>query len=70
MSDRLIPMFGFPISLWDRRFAWLPTPTIDRGWLWLKPFWRRRIELKHTLPGIGRWWQQSGFEPALHQPNN
>lgn len=67
--DRLQPMFGFPISPWDQRFAWLPTPTVDRGWIWLARYWRRRIELYNHLPGNGRWWQRSGFHPSLQQPS-
>lgn len=68
-QNRLVPMFGFPISPWDRKFAWLPTPTVDRGWIWLRRYWRRRIEQKHHLPGPGgQWWQRSGFDPMLHQP--
>lgn len=67
-QDRLHPMFGFPISPWDQRYAWLPTPTVDRGWIWFKPFWRRRCQLRNYLPGVGEWWQRTGFDPALHHP--
>jgi hypothetical protein len=58
MTDRYQPMFGFPISKWHLWFAWRPVQTIDRGWVWLRPVWRRRIELKPFLQGgPSRWFQ-------------
>jgi hypothetical protein len=29
--------------VWARRFAWHPILTIDRGWIWLRPYWVRYI---------------------------
>ncbi len=26
---------------WRRHFAWLPINTIDRGMVWLRPYWAR-----------------------------
>lgn len=52
------PMFGRPVSDWYRVWAWKPVHTLDRGWIWLRPYWRRRI-YKHQFlhGGDDFWWQ-------------
>jgi len=40
--DPYQPMFGSPMTPWWRWFAWRPIRTLDRGWVWLRPVWRRR----------------------------
>ncbi|WGH21771.1 hypothetical protein SEA_INKED_89 [Arthrobacter phage Inked] len=45
------PMFGRAHGDWYRWFAWRPVSTLDRGWVWLRPVWRRRIYKKEYLPG-------------------
>ena len=52
------PMFGRPVSDWYRVWAWKPVHTLDRGWIWLRPYWRRRIYKKQFLHGgPDFWWQ-------------
>ncbi|QFG13692.1 hypothetical protein PBI_SHEPARD_87 [Arthrobacter phage Shepard] len=52
------PMFGRPVSDWYRVWAWKPVHTLDRGWIWLRPYWRRRIYKKQFLHGgADFWWQ-------------
>jgi hypothetical protein len=31
---------------WARHFAWLPINTIDRGMVWMRPYWARVISIK------------------------
>ena len=58
MSDYLHPMFGSPVAPWHRWFAWRPVDTADRGYVWLRVIWRRRIQKKLHLDGpIDLWWQ-------------
>jgi len=63
MSERYRPMFGVPVSEWYRWFAWRPVQTLDRGWRWLRPVWRRRVMLKPSLPGSGMWFQSVVGDP-------
>ena len=51
-------MFGDPITDWFRWFAWRPVETVDRGWRWMRPVWRRRIAKKDFLDGGGDFWFQ------------
>jgi hypothetical protein len=54
------PAFGEPVTDWFRWFAWHPVETCDRGWRWLRPVWRRRIEKHHYLTGgRDRWFQHA-----------
>jgi hypothetical protein len=57
-----VPMFGDPIGPWFRWFAWKPTRTIDRGWRWLRPVWRRRYTLKPHLSGPDATWFVTAVE--------
>lgn len=50
-DDPYRPMFADPIGPWFRWFAWRPVCTIDRGWRWLRPVWRRATQTKMSLPG-------------------
>lgn len=45
------PSFAFPVGPWFRWFAWRPTRTVDRGWRWLRPVWRRRYQSHDHLDG-------------------
>jgi hypothetical protein len=45
------PMFGRAHGDWYRWFAWRPVQTLDRGLVWLRPVWRRRVYKKEYLPG-------------------
>lgn len=39
-------------------FAWRPVNTIDAGWVWLRPIYRRRQATAPHISGPdGRWWQ-------------
>lgn len=52
------PLFGRPVSDWYRVWAWKPVHTLDRGYIWLRPYWRRRIYKKQFLHGgPDFWWQ-------------
>ena len=52
------PTFGEPLSDWFRWFAWRPVRTLDRGWRWLRPVWRRRCQSHDYLDGpTVSWWQ-------------
>lgn len=58
MSERYEPTYGHAVGPWHRRFAWRPIRTIDRGWVWLRPVWRRRCQSHDYLSGpIVEWWQ-------------
>lgn len=50
------PLFGDPIGPWFRWFAWRPVRTVDRGWRWLRPVWRRRFQLKPYLSAPADQW--------------
>lgn len=57
-DDPYEPSFGFPVGPWFRWFAWRPVATIDRGWRWLRPVWRRRCQSHVYLDGpTVRWFQ-------------
>ena len=55
MSDYK-PLFGHPIGPWHRWFAWRPIETVDRGWRWLVPTWRRRFQTRPHLDGPRMTW--------------
>lgn len=59
VDDRALhPMFGTPVSGWTRAWAWKPVHTLDHGYIWMRPYWRRRIQKKQGLPGsVDFWWQ-------------
>lgn len=60
MHDPYLPAFGSPVADWHRWFAWHPVETVDRGWRWLRPVWRRRIEKHDYLyGGADRWFQHA-----------
>lgn len=64
MSDPVPePRFGFPIGPWFRWFAWHPTETMDRGWRWLCPVWRRRYQTHEYLDGPTRRWFSTRVTP-------
>lgn len=50
MSDYR-PLFYVPTTPWVQSFAWLPVDTTDRGLVWLRRVYKRRIQKKLTLPG-------------------
>lgn len=59
MTDSIYhPMFGEPVSDWYRWFAWKPVETVDRGWRWLVPVYRRRVHKHSYLPGGSDFWFQ------------
>lgn len=66
MTDPYEPMFGWPITDWYRSFAWRPVETVDRGWRWLRPVYRRRIQKKAHLHGGGDFW----FQSVVQRPNS
>lgn len=49
--DDFEPMFGEPIADWYRYFAWKPVSTLDRGWRWLWPVWKRKCQPHEYLSG-------------------
>lgn len=50
--------FMSPVGPWFRWFAWHPVRTDDRGWRWLRPVWRRRMQSHEYLDGpIVTDWQ-------------
>lgn len=54
------PAFGRPIADWHKWFAWRPVNTVDRGTMWLRFVWRRRIEKHDYLDGgPDRWFQHA-----------
>lgn len=59
MTDQYQPSFGEPIGPWFRWFAWHPTDTVDRGWRWLRPVWRRRVSRHDYLDGGSQTWFQT-----------
>jgi hypothetical protein len=62
VTDPYAPRFGTAFTPWHRWFAWRPTETVDRGWVWLRVVWRRRIH-KHTyLDGGGDFWFQTAVD--------
>lgn len=66
------PIFASPVSPWFRWFAWRPVHTVDRGWRWMRPVWRRRVQKHHYLPGGGRdfWFQVAVSIPPAEPPGN
>ena len=59
MGDRYMPAFGTPVAGWHAWFAWRPVETVDRGTVWLRRVWRRRIRHLPMLPhgGPDFWFQ-------------
>lgn len=59
------PTFGEPITDWFRWFAWRPIHTLDRGWRWLRPVWRRRCLIHGYLDNRGQdmWFQHVVTRP-------
>jgi hypothetical protein len=57
-ADKLAPAFGSPVTGWWRRFAWVPVWTVDRGYVWFRPVWCRRIAKHHYLDGGPDFWFQ------------
>lgn len=57
-GDDFKPEFGFPIGGWFKVFAFLPIFTIDQGWKWFVPVYKRRIQKYNYLTGgADFWWQ-------------
>lgn len=53
-----MPMFGDPVGPWYRWFSWRPVETVDRGVIWLRPVWRRRVAKHAFLTGGADFWFQ------------
>lgn len=64
MNDRYLPRFGNPITPWFRVFAWRPVQTVDRGTVWLRRVYKRRIQTKEYLQGASEWWWQYAVAPS------
>jgi hypothetical protein len=62
MADCWAPRFGYPVTDWYRWYAWHPVETVDRGWRWLRPVWRRRIAKYPQLDGGPDFWWQTSVE--------
>lgn len=60
--SRYEPAFGEPVSGWFRWFAWRPVETVDRGWRWLCPVWRRRVQKHDYLSGGPDFWFQHAVD--------
>lgn len=57
--DPYAPMFADPVGPWHRWFAWRPVSTIDRGLVWLRFVWCRRVQSHAYLDGpTWRGWQR------------
>ncbi|UTN91646.1 membrane protein [Arthrobacter phage Trustiboi] len=56
------PRFGSPVSNWYRTWAWKPVHTVDRGYIWLRPYWRRNIQRHAFLDGGPTFWWQNTVE--------
>jgi hypothetical protein len=57
MTD-FVPAIGFPLGPYHEWFAWRPVQTYDRGYVWMRYVWRRRIQKHDYLDGPDmRWWQ-------------
>lgn len=57
-ADPYEPSFGTPIGPWYRYFAWKPVHTADRGTVWGRKVWRRRVMKKTFLFGGPDFWFQ------------
>ena len=62
-DDPYKPVFGTPITGWYRWFAWRPVNTLDRGWRWLVPIYKRRCQVKLHLSNGGMKWFQHVVRP-------
>ena len=65
-QDPYTPRFGEPITEWFRWFAWKPVETVDRGWRWLRPVWKRRVQKHEYLFGGGDFWFQHAVTTPAH----
>jgi hypothetical protein len=55
-------LFGVrQIREWERIFSWRPVRTIDKGWVWLRFYWRRQIYTPASVDGV--------FEESYHYQN-
>lgn len=63
MADDFEPMFGAPITGWWSIFAWFPTWTVDRGWVWMRVVYRRRIAKHPYLDRGPDFWHQYAVAP-------
>jgi hypothetical protein len=58
-DERFSPMFGRPITDWERVFIWKPVRTVDRGMVMpMQYVWRRRIAKYSFLDGGADFWFQ------------
>lgn len=57
-EDQYAPAFGRAFTPWWRWFAWRPVETVDRGKVWLRLVWRRRIHKHQYLNGGRDFWFQ------------
>lgn len=58
-QDQWMPLFGTPVNDWYRTWAWKPVFTIDRGYIWMRPYWRRRVHKHQYLHGGSDFWWQN-----------
>lgn len=63
-TDAFPLRFGEPLTKWWRWFAWYPVDTADRGWVWLRWTYRRRIIKHDYLPIGGDLWFQHAIDPS------
>lgn len=61
-TDPYEPAFGRVITPWWRWFAWRPINTVDRGTVWLRLVWRRRIHKHQYLEGGSDFWFQHAVD--------
>lgn len=61
-NEALLPLFGDPVGPWIKSFAWIPHFTIDAGWTWMRPIWKRHIHKHQYLDGGSDFcWQYRRF---------
>jgi hypothetical protein len=58
INNNLLPRFGDPVSEWYRQFAIIPVWTIDRGWVWMRTYWKRTVVKHEFLDGGPDFWFQ------------
>lgn len=65
-ADFFEPIFGNPVSPWQRSFAWLPRSTYDEGIVWLRPVWKRLVQQRDYIrDGNNFWWQYRILAPRI-----